>query len=207
MSLWSDPRPGSPRFIATYGLVAVLALAELVIAWQAIHPHVPEEYRAYYIDQTTTCMRQPMTGAYVMGTTVNFRSGGDDTKELRPCGWEGPAGDGVHLLGETARLRFRVGDVTGPLKLSLELTATDIEGAPDQRVVVSANDTAIGTVTIPRGQTQSFTLDIPAGLTAPSGLLDVVLDVPDAVRSRPGDSNTRKRSIKLTEATVAAAGP
>ena len=204
MSLWSDPRPGSPRFIATYGLVAVLALAELAIAWQAIHPHVPEEYRAYYIDQTTTCMRQPMTGAYVMGTTVNFRSGGDNTKELRPCGWEGPAGDGVHLLGETARLRFAVGEVTGPLRLSLELTATDMEGAPDQRVVVSANDTAIGSVTVPKGQTRSFTFDIPAGLTAATGLLDVVLDVPDAVRSRPGDSNTRKRSIKLSEASVAA---
>lgn len=203
MSLWSDPRPGSPRFIATYGLVVVLASAELVIAWQAIHPHVPEEYRAYYIDQTTTCMRQPMTGAYVMGTTVNFRSGGDDTKELRPCGWEGPAGDGMHLLGETARLRFAVGDNTGPLKLSLELTAVDIEEAPSQRVVVSANDTPIGTVTIPRGETQSFTLDIPAGLTASTGLLDLVLDVPDAVRTRAGDSNTRKRSIKLTEATLA----
>lgn len=203
MSLWSDPRPGSPRFIATYGLVVVLASAELVIAWQAIHPHVPEEYRAYYIDQTTTCMRQPMTGAYVMGTTVNFRSGGDDTKELRPCGWEGPAGDGMHLLGETARLRFAVSDNTGPLKLSLELTAVDIEEAPSQRVVVSANDTPIGTVTIPRGETRSFTLDIPAGLTASTGLLDVVLDVPDAVRTRAGDSNTRKRSIKLTEATLA----
>ena len=204
MSLWSDPRPGSPRFIATYGLVAVLALAELAVAWQAIHPHVPEEYRAYYIDQTTTCMRQPMTGAYVMGTTVNFRSGGDNTKELRPCGWEGPAGDGVHLLGETARLRFAVGDATGPLRLSLELTATDIEGAPDQRVVVSANGAPIGTVTVAKGQTRSFTVDIPAGLTAATGLLDVVLDVPDAVRSRPGDSNTRKRSIKLSEASVAA---
>ena len=202
MSLWSDPRPGSPRFIATYGLVGVLALAELVIAWQAIHPHVPEEYRAYYIDQTTTCMRQQRSGAYVLGTTVNFRSGGDDTKELRPCGWEGPAGDGVHLLGETARLRFAVGDVAAPLKLTLQLTADDFEQAPSQRVVVSANDTAIGTVTIPRGETQSFTLDIPAGLTATTGLLDVVLDVPDAVRTREGDSNTRKRSIKLTEASV-----
>jgi hypothetical protein len=202
MSLLSDPKPGSFRFIATYALVALLAMGELVIAWQALHPHVPEDYRAYYIDQTTTCMRQPRTGAYIMGTTVDFRSGGADTTELRPCGWEGPVGDGMHLLGETARLRFATGTVTTPMTLTLEMTADDIDGMPDQRVLVSANGTPVGTTTIPRAQTATVPFVIPAGITTDTGLLDIVLDVPDAVRSRPGDSNTRKRSIKLTEATL-----
>jgi len=202
MSLLSDPRPGSPRFIATYAVVAVLALVELVIAWQAIHPHVPEDYRAYYIDQTTTCMRQPVTGAYTMGATINFRSGGDDTKELRPCGWEGPTGNGMHLLGETARLRFATGDVSAPMTLTLQLTAGDLDGMGDQRVVISANGTPVGTTTIAPGQTVTVPFVVPAGIAAATGLLDIVLDVPDAVRSRPGDSNTRKRSIRLTEATL-----
>lgn len=202
MSLLSDPKPGSPRFVATYGAVALLALIELVILWQAIHPNVPEAYRAYYIDHTTTCMRQPVTGAYTMGTTIDFRSGGSDTTELRPCGWEGPVGNGMHLLGETARLRFATGTTTEAMTLTLEMTADDIEGMSDQRVVVSANGTPVGSTTIPRGQTVTVPFAIPAGITADTGLLDIVLDVPDAVRSRPGDSNTRKRSIKLTEATL-----
>ena len=202
MSLSSDPRPGSPRFIATYGLVIVLALAELIIAWLAIHPHVPEEYRAYYIDHTTTCMRQWTSGAYTMGTTVNFRSGGDDTTELRPCGWEGPTGDGMHALGETARLRFATGAITAPMTLTLQMTAVDIDGMADQRVDVSANGTPIGSTSIPRAQTATVPFAIPAGITGDTGLLDIVLDFPDAVRTRPGDSNTRKRSIKLTEATL-----
>jgi hypothetical protein len=202
MSLWPDPKPGSPRFIATYGLVVVLALTELLIAWWAIHPNVPEEYRAYYIDQTTTCMRQSVTGAYRMGTTINFRSGGDDTRELRPCGWEGPTGDGMHALGETARLRFATGTITTPMLLTLQMTAVDIDGMSDQRVAVSANGVPVGTTTIPRAQSATVPFTIPAGLTAQSGLLDIVLDFPDAVRARAGDSNTRKRSIKLTEATL-----
>jgi hypothetical protein len=202
MSLLSDPKPGSTRFIATYGVVALLALIELSILWQAIHPNVPEAYRAYYIDHTTTCMRQPVTGAYAMGTTVDFRSGGDDTRELRPCGWEGPVGDGMHLLGETARLRFAAGAITQPMTLTLEMTADDIDGMADQRVVVSANGSPVGTTTIARGQTVTVPFAIPAGIAAVTGLLDIELDVPDAVNSRPGDSNTRKRSIKLTEATL-----
>jgi hypothetical protein len=203
MSLWSDPKPGSPRFIATYGVVATLALVELVIAWQAIHPDVPADYRAYYIDQTTTCLPQAMTGAYAMGTTLNFRSGGDDTKELRPCGWEGPTGEGMHALGETARLRFAVGDVAKPMTLTLQMTAVDMDGMADQRVVVTANDAPIGTTTIARAQTVTMPFVIPAGIATETGLLDIALDFPDAVRSRPGDSNTRKRSIKLTEARLA----
>jgi hypothetical protein len=202
MSLLSDPKPGSTRFIATYGVVALLALIELTILWQAIHPNVPEAYRAYYIDHTTTCMRQPVTGAYAMGTTVDFRSGGDDTRELRPCGWEGPVGDGMHLLGETARLRFATGAITQPMTLTLEMTADDIDGMADQRVEVSANGTPVRTTTIARGQTVTVPFAIPAGIAADTGLLDIELDVPDAVNSRPGDSNTRKRSIKLTEATL-----
>jgi hypothetical protein len=203
MSLLSDPRPGSPRFIATYVLVGALALIELVIAWQAIHPHVPDDYRAYYIDHTTTCMNQAVTGAYTMGTKVNFRSGGDDTTELRPCGWEGPTGEGMHALGESARLRFSTGVVAAPMTLTLQMTALDMDAMPDQRVEVSANGTQVGTTTIAPAQTVTVPFAIPAGITADTGLLDIVLDFPDAMRSRPGDSNTRKRSIKLTEATLA----
>ncbi|WP_375452151.1 hypothetical protein [uncultured Devosia sp.] len=205
MSLLSDPRPGSARFIATYGAVAVLALLELAIAWQAIHPDVPPDYRAYYIDQTTTCMRQPVSGAYSLGATIDFRSGGDDTTELRPCGWEGPAGDGLHLLGETARLRFAVSEPNGSLTLTLALSAINTDGAPDQRVVVSANDTPLGTAIVAHGQSATVSFAIPAGLATATGLLDIVLDVPDAVSGRPGDSNTRKRSIKLTAATLSPA--
>ncbi|HTM79169.1 MAG TPA: hypothetical protein VL133_16265, partial [Devosia sp.] len=56
--------------------------------------------------------------------------------------------------------------------------------------------------TIPRAQSATVPFIIPAGLTSATGLLDIVLDFPDAVRARPGDSNTRKRSIKLTAATL-----
>ncbi|PXA98852.1 hypothetical protein DMC47_06575, partial [Nostoc sp. 3335mG] len=117
----------SPLALGLYALAALLALFELAVLWQALHPDVSDEYRAYYIDQTTTCLPQPVTGEYTLGTVLNFRSGGDNTRELRPCGWDGPAGDGMHSIGETSRLRFAVPSRQA-LRLSLELTGVTLPG-------------------------------------------------------------------------------
>ena len=81
----------SPLALGAYALAALLALTELAVLWQALHPAVSADYRAYYIDRTTTCLPQPVTGDYVLGKELNFRAEGDETRELRPCGWTGPA--------------------------------------------------------------------------------------------------------------------
>lgn len=204
MSLWSEPKPGTTRFAVTYVAVALLALLELMIAWQAIHPNVPADYRAYFIDHTTTCLAQAVTGTYTLGATIDFRSGGADTRELRPCGWEGPAGDGMHAVGESAQLRFATGPVTTPLTLTLQLTAVTLPNAPEQHIDISANGSPIGSTSLAPGATSRSSFNIPAGAITGTGLLDITLDFPNAINARAGDANTRKRSIKLTEATVSA---
>ena len=104
--------------LALYALAAAIALVEVAILWQALHPNVPDDFRAYYIDRTITCLPQPVTGDYVLGTEIDFRSGGPNTRELRPCGWDGPAGDGMHAIGTESRLRFAVSE---PQDLTLML--------------------------------------------------------------------------------------
>ena len=37
-----------------YGVAGLVALFELGVTWVALHPHVPADYRAYYLDRTTT---------------------------------------------------------------------------------------------------------------------------------------------------------
>lgn len=199
MLRWFD----RPWALPIYGLAAALALGELTVVWLMVHPNVPPDYRAYYLDKTTTCLAQPVTGAYIMGTSVDFRSGGPDTRELRPCGWEGPVGDGMHALGESARLAFAV--PVEDLTLTLELTGVTLPGPPRQTVLVSANGTQLGKAMVIPGKTGRFTFPLPANVIT-NGRADITLDLPDAVTTSPGQSNVRKRSIKLVMASLTPAG-
>lgn len=196
----------SPLALGAYALAAVLALFELAILWQALHPNVPPDYRAYYIDRTTTCLPQPVTGQYELGTELNFRSEGDETRELRPCGWSGPAGDGTHSVGETSRLRFAVG-APQDLSLMLELTGVTLPGPAQQHVIVSANEKHIGEIAVTPGKTERFTLAIPADSLEKNGFVDIRLDYPDAINPGGRVSNTYWRSVKLTAASLSPAQP
>ena len=195
MLRWSD----RPWAMPLYGLAAALALGELAVVWLMLNPNVPPDYRAYYIDKTTTCLAQPVTAAYTLGTSIDFRSGGPDTRELLPCGWEGPTGDGMHALGESARLAFAV--PTENLTLTLELTGVTLPGPRQQAVIVSANGIQLGKAMVTPGKTSRFTFPLPARAIA-NGRADILLDLPDAVTTSPGQSNVRKRSIKLVMASL-----
>lgn len=197
MLRWFDRRPLA---LGAYALAALLAAVELAILWQTLHPRVTDNYRAYYIDRTTTCLPQPVTGAYTLGTVLDFRSDGSDTTELRPCGWEGPAGDGMHSIGETSRLRFAI-DTPQNLVLRLEMTASTLEGPPEQHVDILAGSTPIGQAIVKPDEIKSFTFAIPAAAII-DGFLDIRLDYPDAINPPPGIANTYWRSIKLITASL-----
>lgn len=194
----------SPLTLGAYALAAILALFELAVLWQALHPNVSENYRAYYIDRTTTCLQQPVTGEYVLGTELNFRSEGDETRELRPCGWTGPAGDGTHSVGETSRLRFTV-TAKGPLTLMLELTGVGLPGPAQQRVLISANGHDLGEIAVTPEKTERFTISIPADALDDDGFVDLKFDYPDAISPGKRVSNTYWRSVKLTAAALSPA--
>ena len=191
----------SPLTLGAYALAAGLALFELAVLWQALHPAVPDHYRAYYIDKTTTCLPQPVTGDYALGTELDFRVGGDNTRELRPCGWDGPAGDGMHSIGQTSRLRFAVDHGTD-LDLMLELTGVTLPGPAQQRVIVSVNGSEIGKLAVTPGKTERFSLAVPASLLGDTGFIEVALDYPDAISPGKRVANTYWRSVKLTAAAL-----
>jgi hypothetical protein len=189
--------------IAAYAAVALAIAFELAVVWLMLHPEVPADYRAYYIDRTTTCLNQPVSGDYAFGTNVSFRSEGRAlAMPLRVCGWEGPAGDGTHAVGTSSRLRFTVPEGTaGPLVLRLELVAIARDGHPVQRVEIFANGAELGVPSVLPETPQAFELSVPASVLRP-GPLEVELRFPDAVRMAPGDSDTRMRSIKLLSARL-----
>ena len=180
-------------------LAALVAGAELYVAWLAIHPNVSANYRAYYIDQTTTCLDKPVSGTYKLGTTISFLP--DDqpgARRLRVCGWDGPAGDGTHSVGTSSMLRFAVNEPTGDLVLSMLLTAIAAPDRRDQRMVVSADGVRLGEATIPDSTQRLLEFRVPeAAIDRARGRLDVTIDYPTATEMTPRDSDTHFRSIKL----------
>lgn len=184
---------------ALYGLAALVALFELGVAWMSLHPNVPADYRAYYIDATTTCLNQPVSGAYAQGTLIPFTSGHEKLiTPLRVCGWEGPAGDGLHAVGESARLRLKLLGSAHDVHLRLDMVAVDFAGAAGQAVDVIVNGTKVGRAEVKTGTPQRFDFTVPDAILGAKKLLDINLAFPNAIRVDPQDSNTRKRSIKLT---------
>jgi hypothetical protein len=200
----SERRDSSAWTTPLYAAAALVAAFEAGVLWLALNPDVPPDYRAYYIDQSITCLPQPVSGDYAFGTWVSFRSGAEATiKPLRVCGWEGPAGDGLHAVGESSRLRFAIPAGAGALALGLELVAVAASPGGRESVVISANGTKVATLSVLSAAPQSFEVPIPAAIAAAGGkALDIELIFPDAVTMNPQDSRTRKRSIKLTMARV-----
>ncbi len=189
-----------------YALVAVAVAFEIWVLWLLLNPAVPPDYRAYYIDRTTTCLNQPVSGQYAFGTTIDFAMEGRvEAKLVRVCGWERPAGDGTHAVGEISRLRFALPDgTTGPLSLDLEMIAVARGEVPRQRVEVVVNGAPIGAAEVASAEPAHFEFSVPADVTG-TAPLDVELRYPDAIRMGEFDSNTRWRSIKLLSASLAPA--
>jgi hypothetical protein len=183
---------------ALYGLAALIGLFELGVTWMSLHPNVPADYRAYYIDATTTCLNQPVSGAYAQGTRIPFTSGHEKLiAPLRVCGWEGPVGDGLHAVGESARLRLKLLGSAHDVTLRLGMVAVDFAGSAGQPVDVIVNGSKVGRAEVKPGTPQEFAFTVPDAVLGPQKMLDVDLAFPHAIRVDPQDSNTRKRSIKL----------
>ena len=192
-----------------YALAGAVAAFELATLWLSLHPNVNADYRAFYLDQTTTCMNQPVIGTYNLGKVISFLPGHyDEAIEVKVCGWEGPVGDGNHSVGELSRLRFTFPETAESLVLKVTLTAIPTAADLTQHVVFSGNGVVFGHVAIPARQTQSFELPVPAAALGQDGhQLDLTLAYPDAIRPEANDSNTRKRAIKILSAQLVNAAP
>ncbi len=191
-----------------YALAGLLFAAEAAVVWLMLNPDVPEDFRAYYIDRSTTCLNQPVPGTYAYGTVVDFTSDGrEQAMPLRVCGWEGPAGDGTHAVGTSSRLRFRGDPQPGSHDLVLDLAAVTRDGEPQpQRVDVVVDGDLVTTLAVTKPEPQSFRLPMPDTAIA-DGTVELILAFPDAVRMGPTDPDTRYRSVKLTRAGIVPATP
>lgn len=181
-----------------YLAAAALAAFELVVFVLLFTPDVPPLYADYYIHKKTTCLDADVPGTVPPDGEVSFRPEGyAAASRLRVCGWDGPAGNGTHSVGESSRLRLRLGKGSGAWTGSLDIEAVDLPGPAHQRVVVNVNGTEVARSSIEAGRVFELVFPIPAGATAIADTVDIELVYPDAIRPDPIVADTNKRSIKL----------
>ncbi|MDX8466005.1 hypothetical protein RFM26_09965 [Mesorhizobium sp. VK23B] len=197
LELTRSTRPA--QLLCGYALAGALAAAELAILALALDPKVNDDYRAYYIDKTTTCLNRDAVGRYTPGRTVSFRSNG--AREAMPmmvCGWSGPVADGTHSLGETSRLRLAMPPLRDGLLATLEMNAVIRPPQLSQRIVISANGTEVHRVTLSGAAPTTVSFVIPQAVLAGNDRLEMAFDYPDGIAQSPAASNIYNRAIKLT---------
>jgi hypothetical protein len=204
--LRSSRKLSTPRWrLPAYGLVAALAAAEATILWLALHPRVHPDYRAFYIDRTTTCLNKEVVGTYRLGETVSFRpDGAKRSNPLKVCGWTGAAGNGTHSRGHTSILRIALADpppegLTG----TVELAPVTRPGAGDRQVLISVNDVEVTRVTLAAPEPRNVVFEIPDFAVEGSDRLDIRFDYSNPLPTGPMASNTNDRAIKLLSLRVA----
>ncbi|KUM25088.1 hypothetical protein AU467_27320 [Mesorhizobium loti] len=181
-----------------YALAGALTAAEFAILALALNPKVNDDYRAYYIDRTTTCLNRDAIGRYMPGRTVSFRSNG--AREAIPmmvCGWSGPVADGTHSLGETSRLRLAMPPLRDGLLATLEVNAVIRPPQVSQRIVISANGIEVYRVTLSGRAPTTVSFEIPQAVLVGKERLEMTFDYPDGIPQSPAASNIYNRAIKL----------
>jgi hypothetical protein len=189
--------------LAGYLVAVLLAGAEIVILGLALNPQVHPDYRAFYIDRTTTCLNRDRAGSVILGETVSFRylTGQPErmkrAEDMKVCGWTGAVGDGTHSLGETSRLRAKIAGVRDDLLATLDMAPVLRPPLSAQRVVISANGVRVYEATLAADAPQELSFAIPNTVLVDSEELDIALDYPDSIRQTPVASNVYDRAIKL----------
>ena len=202
--------PRLPRPVA-YGLAAAVLAFELIVFVWMLNPTAGENYRAFYIDRTSTCLPQPVSGTYALGHRLSFKwPEREEAKPVKPCGWFESNGDGTPTKGESAMLRFDIAPQTEALEFTLVATPVDKAGVVlAQRVVVEVADVVVGQFTI-EAPAQANTVTIPPDIAARAGRpLDLTLQLLDAVSfdHTGGGSNTQFRALVVQMVRLARAAP
>jgi len=198
---WYEMLSGPPWRLAAYGLVAAVALAEAAILFLAINPEVNPDYRAFYIERTTTCLNKEVDGTYRLGEIVSFRpDGAKQSAPLKVCGWTGAAGNGTHSRGHTSVLRIALADPVPPggLAATVELAPVTRPGTGDRQVLISVNGVEVRRVILAAPEPREVAFSIPAFLVQGADRLDIRFDYPNPLSTGPMASNTHDRAMRLS---------
>lgn len=177
---------------------ALLALLYLGVLFMVLKPRVSDDYRAYYIDRTSSCFPRLITGYYPLGEPVSFVPGrsGYSRDTIRWCGFKPPSTTGIRSFGDYGILKLKFPVPDDDLLLTFSSWTNTGADKPRREVKVLVNGEDVGTLVYTKRDRVDGKIVIPerlAKLSPPDGM-EIKFEVP---RIGPPGTNSEPVTLEL----------
>ena len=128
--------------------VALIAIFDAVVLYMVLFPRVEPDYRAYYIDRTSSCFPRVISGYYPLGEPISFVPGrsGYSRDTVRWCGFMPPSNTGIRSFGDYGIIRMNVPLPDDDLLLTFSSWANTDSKKPERDVDVVVNGENVDTL-------------------------------------------------------------
>ena len=181
------------HLIATLLIVAFGA----VVLYMVLNPRVADDYRAYYIDRSSSCFPRLISFYYPLGQPVTFveNRNGYRRDSIRWCGFMPMKNDGIKSFGDYGILKLKFPLPDEPLLLTFSSWTNTSADKPVREVKVVANGDTIGTIVFRDGKRVNGSMIIPeATARARTDGLEIRFEVP---RIAPPGTNSEPITLQL----------
>ncbi len=178
-------------------VVALIAVFDFGVLYMVLKPNVSPEYRAYYIDRTSSCFPRIISGFYPLGTPVPFAGGhnGYTQDTIRWCGFLPPSTTGIRSFGDYGILHFTFPDPGEDLLLTFESWVNTDSDKPPRNVDVVVNGEHLATLTYAGAGRVDGKIVIPERVIATgNGTTEIRFNVP---RIGPPGTNDEPVTLQL----------
>lgn len=188
-------------------LIGVIAAFELSVLVLILNPNVSDRYRAFFIDKTTDCWPEAVSGEIRLGQPVSLLKAGAKgvASNLLVCGWLPADENGTWSEGPESRLLLQLPrEVAGDVQVELKLLPFTASNHPLQRVAILANEVEVAALELTEASSDNLVLSIPDTLIGRDGRLELAFVMSDVVSLRElGLSlDRRKLGIRLLSLVV-----
>lgn len=190
---------------------ALIAVFGAVVLYLVLNPRVSDEYRAYYIDRTSSCFPRIITGYYKLGQPASFVAGrnGMTRDSIRWCGFMPVKNDGIKSFGDYGILKLRFPVPDEDLLLTFSSWANTNADKPARDVNIVVNGETLGTITFKTSKRIDGKIVVPQDVAkaGKDGDMEIRFEVPrigpPGTNSEPVTLQLRLEAVRLVELSKA----
>lgn len=190
---------------------ALIALFGAVVVYMVLNPRVADDYRAYYIDRTSSCFPRIISGYYKLGEPASFVAGrnGMTLDSIRWCGFQPVKNDGIKSFGDYGILKLKFPVPDEDLLLTFSSWANTGSDKPARDVNIVVNGETLGKITIKTSKRVNGSFVIPQAVAKASAAdgMQIKFEVPrigpPGTNSEPVTLQLRLEAVRLVELSKA----